>query len=166
MQFQAPIYLGLGIEAKGDIYNKFVHDKPISIQLDPPSTQRPPLLELKQEGKQSIFTTDFYFTNIKPSDIVTPVPDTNNDDPLADQAAATNPALFDMDPTQPGEIRLHSWMLYTSQAPVLDLTNNSVRTTKDFEQAFSELNLCSEPEDESTHGRKASRSKERKANRK
>ena len=93
-------------------------------------------------------------------------PDTNNDDPLADQAAATNPALFDMDPTQPGEIRLHSWMLYTSQAPVLDLTNNSVRTTKDFEQAFSELNLCSEPEDESTHGRKASRSKERKANRK
>ena len=36
-----------------------------------------------------------------------------------DQAAAADPTLFDTDPLQPGEIRLHLWMLYTSQAPIL-----------------------------------------------
>ena len=76
--------------------------------MDPPSTQRPPLLELKQEGKQSIFTTDFYFTNIQLSDIVTPNPHTNNEDPFANQAAAIDSPLFDVDPTQQGEVRLHS----------------------------------------------------------
>ena len=48
IQFHAPIYLGLGIEAKTDIYHKFAHDKPISIELDPPSTENPPLLRVKQ----------------------------------------------------------------------------------------------------------------------
>ena len=119
MQFHAPIYLGPGTKTKRDIYNKFAYDKPISVELDAPSTQRP-LLELKQEGKQSIFTTDFYFTNVQPLDIIIPVPDTKNDDPLATHAAAPDSALFDMGPTHQGEIRLHSWHLYTSQAPVLD----------------------------------------------
>ena len=44
IQFHSLIYLGLGIEAKSDIYHKFAHDKPISIELDLPSTDRPPLL--------------------------------------------------------------------------------------------------------------------------
>ena len=44
IQFHLPIYLGLGLEAKSDIYHKFAHDKPISIGLDPPSTIKPPLL--------------------------------------------------------------------------------------------------------------------------
>ena len=33
--------------------------------------------------------------------------------PSADQAAAADPTLFDTDPLQPEEVRLHSWMLYT-----------------------------------------------------
>ena len=56
IQFHAPIYLGLGIEAKSDIYHTFAHDKPIVIDLDPPSTENPPLLCVKQEGKQLIIT--------------------------------------------------------------------------------------------------------------
>ena len=47
IQFHAPIYLGLDIEAKSDIYHKFAHDKPISIELDPPSTENPLLLCVK-----------------------------------------------------------------------------------------------------------------------
>ena len=50
--------------------------------------------------------------------------------PTADQAAAADPTLFDTDSLQPGEIRLHSWMLYTSQAPVLDLTGEILRPRK------------------------------------
>ena len=114
IQFHSPIYLGLGFEAKSDIYHKFTHDKPISIELDPPSTDKPPLLQVKQEGKQPIFTTDFYFTNIKLSDSIIPAPDANKDSSL-NQAAASDPPAFHMDPTQQGEVRLHSWHLYTSQ---------------------------------------------------
>ena len=66
------VYLSIGPEAKRDIYNTFDPDKPISIHLDLPSTERPPLVEIKQEGKTSIYTTDFYFTSKSPSNIVVP----------------------------------------------------------------------------------------------
>ena len=113
------VFLSIGPETKRDIYYTFDPDKPISVHLDPPSTERPPLVEIKQEGKISIYTTDFYFTNKLPSNIVVPSPGQNNTTPTGDQAAAADPTLFDTDPLQPGKIRLHSWMLYTSQAPVM-----------------------------------------------
>ena len=56
--------------------------------------------------------------------------------------------LFDTDPLQPGEIRLHSWMLYTSQAPILDLTAEHIKTKEDIEAAFNALNLCPQEEQE------------------
>ena len=67
--FDNNIYLSLGPEAKQDIYNTFDPNKPFDIHLDSPSTERPPLVEIKQEGKPSIYTTDFYFTNKLPSNI-------------------------------------------------------------------------------------------------
>ena len=106
--FHSPVYLSIGPEAKQDIYNFFDPDKPISIHLDPPSTERPPLVEIKQEGKTSIYTTDFYFTNKSPSNIVVLSPGQNNTTLTGDQAAAADPTLFDTDPLQPGEIHLHS----------------------------------------------------------
>ena len=87
--------------------------------------ERPPLVEIKQEGKTSIYTTDFYFTNKLPSNIVVPSPSENNTMPTGDQAAG-DPTLFDTDPLWPGKICLHSWMLYTSRAPILDLTSKSL----------------------------------------
>ena len=84
--------------------------------------ERPPLVEIKQEGKTSIYTTNFYFTNKSPSNIVVLSPSQNNTTPTGDQTAAADPTLFDTDLLQPGEICLQSWMLYTSQAPVLDTT--------------------------------------------
>ena len=118
MTFDDCVYLSLLPEAKRDIYNTFDPDKPFNIHLDPPSTERPPLVEIKQEGKASVYTTDFYFMNKLPSNIAIQPQGENNNTPTADQAAA-DPTLFDSDPLQPGEIHLHSWMLYTSQAPVL-----------------------------------------------
>ena len=125
--------------------------------LDPPSTECPPLVEIKQEGKASIYTTDFYFTNKLSSNIMVPSPGENNTTPTEDQAAA-DPTLFDTDPLQPGEICLHSWMLYTSQAPVLDLTGEHIKTKEDIEAAFHALNLCpQEVEEEKSNGRKDTR---------
>ena len=70
-------------------------------------------------------------------------------------AAATDPTLFDTDPLQPGKIHLHSWMLYTSQAPILNLTGEHIKSKEDIEAAFCALNLCpQEDKEEKSNGRK------------
>ena len=123
-----------------------------------PSTEHPPLVEIKQEGKASVYTTDFHFTNKLPSNIAVPSPGENNTTPIGDQAAAADPTLFDTDPLQPGEICLHSWMLYTSQTRVLDLTGEHIKTKEDIEATFHTLNLCpQEEEEEKSNGRKDAR---------
>ena len=146
--FDDCVYLSLGPEAKRDIYHTFDPDKPFNIHLDPPSTEWPPLVEIKQEEKASVYITDFYFTNKLPSNIAVWPPDENNTMPTADQAAAADSTLFDTNPLQPGEIHLHSWMLYTSPAPVLDLTEEYIKTKEDIEAAFHALNLGPQEEEE------------------
>ena len=128
VNFHNCIYLSIGQEAKRDIYNTFDPDKPFNVHLDPPLTECPPLVEIKQEGKASVYTTDFYFTNKLPPNITVWSPGENNTMPTADQAAAADATLFDTDPLQPREIHLHSWMLYTSQAPILDLDQRRYRS--------------------------------------
>ena len=44
--FHGPIYLSIGPEAKRDICNTLNPDRSISIHLDPPSTERPPLVKI------------------------------------------------------------------------------------------------------------------------
>ena len=163
MTFDDCVYLSLGPEAKRDIYNTFDPDKPFNIHLDPPSIERPPLVEIKQEGKASVYTTDFYFTNKLPSNIAVWPPGENNNTPTADEAAAADPTSFDTDPLQPGEIHLHLWMLYTSQAPVLDLTGEHIKTKEDIEAAFHALHLCPQDEEEQkSDGRKERRTSKSK----
>ena len=148
-------YISIGPEAKRDIYNTFDPDKPINIHVDPPSTERPALVEIKQEGKTSIYTTDFYFANKLPSNIVVPSPSENNTMPTGDQAEAADPTLFDTDQLQPGKIYLYSWMLYMSQAPILDLTGENIKSKEDIEATFHALNLCSqEDKEEKSNDRK------------
>ena len=156
--FHGPIYLSMGPEAKRDIYNTFDPDRSISIHLDPPSTERPALVDIKQESKNSIYTIDFYFTNKSPSNIAVPSPSQNNTMPTGDNAAAADPTIFDTDPLQPGEIHLHSWMLYTSQAPILDLSGNDIKSMKDIDHTFHTLNLCpKENNEEIPNGREETR---------
>ena len=126
----------MDLKQKRDIYNTFDPDKPFNIHLDPPSTERPPLVEIKQEGKTSIYTTDFYFTNKLPSNIAVPSQSENTTMPKGGQAAAADPTLFDTDPLQPGKIYLHLWMLNTSQAPILDLTGEHIKSKEDMKPHF------------------------------
>ena len=155
--FDDNVYLSLGPETKQDIYNIFDPDKPFNIHLDPP------LVKIKQEGKASVNTTDFNFTNKLPSNIAVWPQGANNNTPTTDQAAAADPTLFDTDPLQPGEVCLHSWMLYTSQAPVLDLTGEHIKTKEDIKATFHTLNLCSQEEEEQkSDGRKERRASKSK----
>ena len=138
--------MSTGLEAKHDIYNSFDPNEPYDIHLEPSSHHHPPLVEIKQKGKPLVYTTDFYFTNKLPSNIVVRPQGTNNNSPNADQAEAADPTFFVADPLQPGEICLHSWMLYTPQAPILNLTGEHIKTKEDIEAAFHSLNLCTHDE--------------------
>ena len=80
-----------------------------------------------------------------------------------DQAEAADPTLFDTEPLQLGAVCLHSWMSYTSQASVLDLTREHIKTKEDIKAAFHALNLCSQEEEEQkSNGRKERRASQSK----
>ena len=159
--FNDNVYLSIGLEAKHDIYNSFDPNEPYDIHLELPSHDHPPLVEIKQKGKPLVYATDFYFTNKLSSNIVVRPQSTNNNSPNADQAEAADPTFFAADPLQPGKVHLHSWMLYTPQAPILDLTGEHIKTKEDIEAAFHSLNLCTHDEQKSdcTKGHKAKQSK-------
>ena len=155
------VYLSIGLEAKHDIYNSFDPNEPYDIHLEPPSHDHPPLVKIKQKGKPSVYTTDFYFTNKLPSNIAARPQGTNNNSPNTDQAEAADPALFAADPLQPGKVHFNSWMLYTPQAPMLDLTGEHIKTKEDIEAAFYSLNLCTHDEQKSD-GAKVHKAKQSK----
>ena len=93
---------------------------------------------------------------------ILPTPPTNNNTTTSSAAAAASNFTPEIqpDPVQPGEIRLHSWMLHTQQAPVLDLRDQNITFTLDLRDTFHQLCLCP-TEDEiqgepSTNGRRKS----------
>ena len=85
----------------------------------------------------------------------------NNNSSNANQAEAADPTFFGADPLQPGEVHLHSWMLYAPQAPILDLTGAHIKTEEDIEAAFQALNLCTH-EEQKSDGEKGNRAKQSK----
>ena len=127
-EIQGPVFLIVGPEAKLDMFNNFDLDKPFDLHLDPPSAENPPLCRIIQEGKDPILTTDFYLTNMEPREWILPTPLTNNKTTTLTTAAAAHNFTQEIlpDSVQPGEVRLHSWMLYTPQAPVLDLRGQNI----------------------------------------
>ena len=145
--------MSVGLEAKLDMYSKFDLDKSFDIHLDPPSSENPPLCRITQEGRQPILTTYFYLTNVEPRPWVLPTLPSNIDTLEQNGAAAAGAASFtpvvESNPLQPTEIRLHSWMLYIPQAPVLNLREETITSTADLSNAFQWIHLC--PEEDQTH---------------
>ena len=105
------------------MFKNFDLDKLFDLHLGQPSSKNPPLCRITQEGKDPIITTGFYLTNMEPREWILPTLPTNNGTATSTAAAAASDFTPEIlpDPVQPGEIRLHSWMLYTPQAPVLGL---------------------------------------------
>ena len=159
--FDDNVYLNMGLVAKHDIYNSFDPNEPYNIHLEPPSHDHPALVEIKQKGKPSVYTMDFYFTHKLPSNIAVRPQGTNNNYPNADQAEVADPTFFAADPLQSGKVCLHLWMLYTPQASILDLTGEHIKTKENIKAAFHSLNLCTHNEQKSdgTKGHKAKQSK-------
>ena len=89
-------------------------------------------------------------TNIEPKPWILPTPPSNKDTPKQSGTAAADKfkPVIEPDPVQPREVRLHFWMLYTPQAPVLDLREETITSTLDLRDAFHQLYLC--PEEDET----------------
>ena len=143
-EIRGPVFLSVGPDDKLDMLKTFDLDKPFDLHLDPPSSKNPPLCRITQDGKDPIITTDFYLTNMEPREWILPTPPTNNETATSTTAAAAGNLTSEIlpDPVQPGEIRLHSWMLYIPQAPVLDLRGQNITSILDLTDTFHQLHLC------------------------
>ena len=88
---------------------------------------------------------------MEPRPWILPTPPSNKDTPKPSGAAAADKftPVIEPDPVQPREITLHSWMLYTPQAPVLDLREEIITSTLDLRDAFHKIHLG--PEEDKTH---------------
>ena len=103
-----------------------------------------PTLYVIQEGINCMETTDYFFTNIKPAPIIVTHP-----------AATQDPVSQQTHPLQPGETRVHPSMLTNKQVPVLNLTETSITSQADLQDAFQSLCLCSHGRKESTEDKSA-----------
>ena len=88
-EFHGPVYLSVQTEAQLDLYNTPDLTKPCNFYVDPPSKEKPPLCRITQEGKEPIVTTDFYFANMEPKQLIPPTPGQQKDTPPASGAAAS-----------------------------------------------------------------------------
>ena len=108
-----------------------------------------PTLYVIQEGINCLPTTDYFFTNIKPAPIIVTHPAAHQNKPTQQQAATWDPISQQTHPLQPGKTRVYPSMLTNKQVPVLNLTETSITSQADLQDAFQSLCLCS-------HGRKES----------
>ena len=145
-------YIQLGEKVLQTVHQTFAPDIPVILHLpalvdSTIDTNSPPTLYVIQEGINCMPTTDYFFTSIKPAPIVVTCPRAHHSKPTAQQAATQDPVSQQTHPLQPGEMRVYPSMLTKKQVPVLNLTETSITSQADLQDAFQSLCLCS-------HGRK------------
>ena len=118
-------------------------------------TNTPPTLYVIQEGINCMPTTDYFFTSIEPTPIVVTHPTAHHNKPTAQQAATQDPGSQQTHPLQPGENRVYPSMLTNKQVPVLNLTETSITSQADLQDAFQSLCLCSHGRKEGTEDKSA-----------
>ena len=144
-------YIQLGEEALQTVHKTFAPDIPVILHLpalvnSTIDTNTPPTLYVIQEGINCMPTTDYFFTSIKSAPIVV----THHNKPTAQQAATQDSVSQQTHPLQPGETRVYPSMLTNKQVPVLNLTETSITSQADLQDAFQSLYLCSHGGKEST----------------
>ena len=118
-------------------------------------TYTPPKLYVIQEGINCMPTTDYFFESIKPAPIVVTHPKAHHNKPTVQQAAIQDPVSQQTHPLQPGKTRVYPSMLTIKQVPVLNLTETSITSQADLQDAFQSLCLCSHGGKESTEDKSA-----------
>ena len=155
-KIKSQAYTQLGEEALQIIHRTFQPDTPVILHLPAladgsldSNLNSLPTLYVIQEGINYMPTRDYFFTNVKPAPIVVTCPATHQNKPTLQQAATGDPISQQTHPLQPGETGVYPSMLTNKQVPVLNLTETSITSQADLQNAFQSLCLCS-------HGRKES----------
>ena len=113
-------------------------------------TDTVPPLYVIQEGINCMPTTDYFFTSINPEPIVVTRHRAHHSKLTVQQAATQDPVSQQTHPLQPGKSRVYPSMLADKQVPVLNLTESSITSQADLQDAFQSICLCSHGGKEST----------------
>ena len=106
------------------------------------STSTPTLFVI-QEGLNCLETTDYFFTNIEPTQIVVEYPAAHQNKSTSQQPVNGDIVSQQTHPQQPEETRIHLSMLINRQVPVLNLTKTKITPHSDLQDAFNSLCVCS-----------------------
>ena len=134
-------YIQLGEKVLQTVHQIFEPDIPVILHLLALTNTTihidtvPPLYVL-QDGINCMPTTDYFFTSIKPEPIVVTCHRAHHSKLTARQAATQDPASQQTHPLQPGETRVYPSMLVDKQVPVLSLTESSITSQVDLQDAF------------------------------
>ena len=157
VKIKSRAYIQLGEEALQIIHRTFQPDTPVILHLLAladgsldSNLNSPPTLYVIQEGINCMPTMDYFFTNIKPALIIVTCPAAHQNKPTPQQAATRDPISQQTHPLQPGEARVYPSMLTNKQVPVLNLTETSITSQADLQDAFQSLCLCSHGGKENT----------------
>ena len=149
-KIKSQAYIQLGEEALQIVHRTFQPDTPVILHLptlvdgslDSNSNSLPTLYVI-QDGINCLPTMDYFFTNIKPAPIIVTHPAAHQNKPTPQQAATWDPISQQTHPSHPGETRVYPSMLTNKQVPVLNLTETSITSQEDLQDAFQSLCLCS-----------------------
>ena len=147
-------YIQLGEKVLQTVHQTFEPDIPVilhfpTLENNTIDTDTVPPLYVIQEGINCILTTDYFFTSIKPKPIVVTCHRAHHSKPTVQQAATQDPISQQTHPLWPGQTRVYPSMLVDKQVPVLNLTESSITSQADLQDAFHSICLGS-------HGRKES----------
>ena len=159
-KIKSRVYIQLGEEALQIVHKTFTPDVPVILHLpalldNTIDSNTPPTLYVIQEDINCMPTMDYFFTSIKPAPIVVTRPAAKHNEPTEQQATTPDPVSQQTHPLQPGETRVYPSMLTSKQVPVLDLTETSITSQADLQDAFQSLCLCSHGGKESTEDKSA-----------
>ena len=137
-------YIQLGEEALQIVHKTFAPDIPVILNLpalleNTTDTNTPPTLYVIQEGINCMPTTDYFFTSIKPTPIVVTSPAADHNKSTEQQAATPDSVSQQTHPLRPGKTRVYPSMLTNKQVPVLNLTETSITSQADLQDAFQSL---------------------------
>ena len=160
MKIKSRGYIQLGEEALQIVHRTFQPDTLVILHLPAladgsldPNSNLLPTLYVIQDGIHCLPTMDYFFTNIKPALIIVMCPAAHQNKPTPQQAATRDPISQQTHPLQPGKTRVYPSMLTNKQVPVLNLTETSITSQADLQDAFQSLCLCSHGGKESTEDR-------------
>ena len=147
-------YIQLGEKVLQTVHQTFEPDIPVILHLLALANitidiDTVPLLYVIQEDINCMPTSDYFFTSIKPEPIVVTGHRAHHSKLTAQQAATQDPVSQQTHPL------VYPSMLADKQVPVLNLTESSITSQADLQDAFQSICLCSHGGKESTEDKNA-----------